>query len=549
MACGCKKLSRTFGGALLFLSIYHHCCFYSNAFILPCSKTILNSAINIKQRSNAFQQCDKHLDSRKMDIIKVNSEPIEDLEALESMEMLDLLKDKRMTMANEDFEGADWMNCVLYDECVIPDEIFQLAYNEEDSSQEVDVDTLFHTHFGAGRLGLGLVAPALKESGIPFCIVQRPKTTWRAITSQGTGAKINIEVNGSPIIDSVAVALDDKNVEDLEERSLVCSADAEKLKMLVEQSTSFTCALGSAMKKVVVPLMKELPKRPKSERPVLYACENDHAMVSKIAETLKGRVDVVSCMVDRICTGRDIDSTHVDVLAEPWPGSIVVLKPTYPGRVVPIAGETVTIPKTKDEAKFLYERKLFLVNGMHTTLAFLTLSRTRPSGSETGEFSLLTYDDANEEDRKVIWAWAMARCMMLIENHGMELLAATYESDKEEEIFQHLIDFATTTLKRFSTIDDKTSRVLGGGVANRWATRLRPVYSFMEYKSLEGSVYERFLKYAGLDEEFTKKAISDLLFDSHRFCQKDIRAAVCELVEFYKDDGENVDQEKATAEG
>lgn len=33
----------------------------------------------------------------------------------------------------------------------------------------------FHLHFGAGRLGMGLVVPAISSSGIPFAVVQRPK--------------------------------------------------------------------------------------------------------------------------------------------------------------------------------------------------------------------------------------------------------------------------------------------------------------------------------------------------------------------------------------
>ncbi|CAN0215386.1 unnamed protein product, partial [Hapterophycus canaliculatus] len=41
----------------------------------------------------------------------------------------------------------------------------------------------FHVHFGAGRLGLGLVVGAIAESKTPFGVVQRPKASWGDIIS------------------------------------------------------------------------------------------------------------------------------------------------------------------------------------------------------------------------------------------------------------------------------------------------------------------------------------------------------------------------------
>lgn len=39
----------------------------------------------------------------------------------------------------------------------------------------------FHVHFGAGRLGMGLVVPAVAASGTPFAVVQRPKQRWQEV--------------------------------------------------------------------------------------------------------------------------------------------------------------------------------------------------------------------------------------------------------------------------------------------------------------------------------------------------------------------------------
>lgn len=43
------------------------------------------------------------------------------------------------------------------------------------------------------------------------------------------------------------------------------------------------------------------------------------------------------------------------------------------------------------------------------------------------------------------------------------------------QVCKVLIDYAKSSLKRFDTVEDTTSRVLGGGVANRWNTRLKVI--------------------------------------------------------------------------
>ena len=43
--------------------------------------------------------------------------------------------------------------------------------------------------------------------------------------------------------------------------------------------------------------------------------------VDRLANSLAGRVDVVCCMVDRICTGRELTPTEICVTTEPDPGA------------------------------------------------------------------------------------------------------------------------------------------------------------------------------------------------------------------------------------
>ena len=79
---------------------------------------------------------------------------------------------------------------------------------------------------------------------------------------------------------------------------------------------------------------------------MLYCAENDHESVARLKRELRTRVRVVDCMVDRVCTGRRIGPQGVEIDAEPWPGSIVVLEPGFDPRYVPFAPSVATLPES-----------------------------------------------------------------------------------------------------------------------------------------------------------------------------------------------------------
>lgn len=51
-------------------------------------------------------------------------------------------------------------------------------------------------HFGAGRLGLGLVLPAMLESDVPFAILQRPSKEWAGLAQAEDVESITVMING-----------------------------------------------------------------------------------------------------------------------------------------------------------------------------------------------------------------------------------------------------------------------------------------------------------------------------------------------------------------
>ena len=56
--------------------------------------------------------------------------------------------------------------------------------------------------------------------------------------------------------------------------------------------------MGPALTSWLAPMLEWLPVREEvSERPTLYACENDHMAVQDLARSLEGRVVVIPCLV------------------------------------------------------------------------------------------------------------------------------------------------------------------------------------------------------------------------------------------------------------
>ena len=73
----------------------------------------------------------------------------------------------------------------------VTEDALQKALGPEHVSVSADESRL-HLHFGAGRLGLGLVLPAVSASGVPFAAVQRPNARWMALFCQSSGVSCTL---------------------------------------------------------------------------------------------------------------------------------------------------------------------------------------------------------------------------------------------------------------------------------------------------------------------------------------------------------------------
>ncbi|CAM9329247.1 unnamed protein product, partial [Pylaiella littoralis] len=406
---------------------------------------------------------------------------------------------------------SDIENCRTYDECDLSPETLGTPFGEKSpvaaaaaaaASKHEEYDrSRFHVHFGAGRLGLGLVVGAIAESKTPFGVVQRPKASWGGIISHGCGAQIEITVNGKAVVEDVTVISEGCDVEEYLKvgiAAMVVVGDRPTLLQLVRKATSFSCSLGAAMAIAMIPLLEQLEDKPLEERPVLYACENDHDAVRRVGKLVASKVTTIPCMVDRICTGRQIGERErgggyeVNVEAEPnFEGALVLLQPPRDPALVPFGGARVLIPTTENEASYFYKRKFSIVNGMHTVLGFMTLREKAPGAKELQDFDLLAYNTASPEIQAELWAWVVVRCMDLLDRYGVDVIMKAHSVDTEEAVFDILLNYGRQTLDRFSSVVDSTSRVLGGGLGNRLITRLQPMVIFMNTHKFAGERRER----------------------------------------------------------
>ena len=401
-----------------------------------------------------------------------------------------------------------------------------------------------HVHVGAGKLGLGLVLPALAATrgttrAARVVVVQRPSAAWIALADAPARSLVTLSTNGVAFArlavardaaETVAVALDAPAGDGV----LLLSDDDDAIASIAARANSFSIAVGTAQ--IAQTLETLFPSRgdddvvasPSAAAPrALFACENDHGAVEDAAAkhalcAIHGgdssddaaAIEIVPVLVDRICTTRVIvggAAPRVDVATEPYGGALVVPPPREgeASSLAPFGGAALIEPETAEAATFLHRRKLLTVNGSHTTLAFMSLDAAQRALDAVGDSqalpigggdlplcSPLADDDgialggreqtpARKFDR-MLWSWCVARQLLLLDEFGVAVARHALVGDGSDDdatesgVVDALLSYAAETLARFACASsDTTSRVLGGGVRSRFATRLRVVDDFL----------------------------------------------------------------------
>jgi len=237
-----------------------------------------------------------------------------------------------------------------------------------------------------------------------------------------------------------------------------------------------------------------------------------------------------------------VGDNRVEVRTEAFEGDIVI-PPSSLALPLPFFGENVHEPSTELGASFLHRKKLLTVNGTHTTLAFLTLITAEPEtvGPPQGNHELLKFDafeavmfSGLDTVGRDCWVWTVARLLMLVSEFSEEVVhhtiaknttfgrrrwhqVAAMEMGDSPAIVEGLLHEARTALQRLSGGGDETARVLGGGVDNRFNTRLANVAEYFHGCEDFTDLQKDLLEASGVSEVELRSRVEYVVRESSRF--------------------------------
>jgi hypothetical protein len=70
---------------------------------------------------------------------------------------------------------------------------------------------------------------------------------------------------------------------------------------------------------------------------------------------------------------------------------------------------------------------------MHTTLAFMTLCKEE-KGDVAGDHVLMTHAAANDQEKTMIWHWAVARLLLVMYEHDLTVIKSAHHITSDAEV-------------------------------------------------------------------------------------------------------------------
>jgi hypothetical protein len=259
-----------------------------------------------------------------------------------------------------------------------------------------------HVLVGAGRLGLGLVAPVmLGAPGTRLVVASRRSELWEPVLSsvaEGGAIELKVsfpkpsDVRPGEIFDTrIRVVTDDHPSWEQELRKTVQQSrcvmflysEQESLQKVLGLGDSIGVSVGAKALDAVASAIAQANLKTK----IVIAYENDEQSVDRAGQVLMSSgITMVPTVVDRICVSREIDSKTVVIKAEEYGHIIALVQPKHI-RALPPAffnERQENIRFVSNESEFVYERvrKRRLVNSMHAAAAALVQVALKDSGTK-----------------------------------------------------------------------------------------------------------------------------------------------------------------------
>mmetsp|Transcript_14343 Transcript_14343/g.54067 ORF Transcript_14343/g.54067 Transcript_14343/m.54067 type:complete len:178 (+) Transcript_14343:1705-2238(+) len=146
--------------------------------------------------------------------------------------------------------------------------------------------------------------------------------------------------------------------------------------------------------------------------------------------------------------------------------------------------------------------------------------------------SVFDWQVATEDQKEDILAWAAARQLLLLFQFGVEVMMLAHdvnenlgEEDRDRLLCDILWKYARDCVERFSSTNDTCGRVLGGGVENRFRTRLKPVADFLNETPSLDRTSRMLLKVANVSASKMRSAVSRLHERASRVVHGELEAS------------------------
>ena len=264
-----------------------------------------------------------------------------------------------------------------------------------------------HLHFGAGKIGCGLIVPILKQRAhVSLCLVQRPSSRWKPLELPRATA-IDIEVNDESgsrrysftvVSDSIPFERAKRYINEWHrgERDIILlTAQSERIQHALKSIHSIST---SVRQEPIRDIATEIATANRGRPVVVFPFENDEACFSTFRDEFRGfpRITVASVVLDRLCTDQHISSTAIYVSTERYAAvhihaprvlhkleTILRIATAINSKAPPEVSREEPILATvesDEDFTFLHEAKRKLVNATHAAAAVCAYYELTRSG-------------------------------------------------------------------------------------------------------------------------------------------------------------------------
>ena len=354
----------------------------------------------------------------------------------------------------------------------MPDIISNISTNFKDAFKELQKNkyktnlskivipksrTNYHIHFGAGKLGIGLVIPKFDKRKI--IIIQRLSKDWLTLKSYKT---VKLSINDVAFREISLIHEFTSNFHTLlsnklnnGESFIICTNKQIIIKELLKNSSSISTALGQKGFQELKPLLEEFKTQKHTIN--LYPFENDYSGINSFRNK---KINIINITADKICNERVINKNVLSVKAEDYEEIIIHNRRKLRNELM---GRNIIYLENECEYNFYHKRKLYLVNGIHIIAAlfgyeYLIRRKVPP---EQWKSLTLTIIMGMEYIRKILILFTSIQALRLISETDIQTLKNLFPAQNINNIYKELIDFGQSTIeKRFNFSLDPLDRIL-----------------------------------------------------------------------------------------